>query len=352
MIGRINKLGRKSKAIVYAVGVHLLVVVVLGISFNWKIPTAAAPDGEAAPVQATIIPEAALNEEIAKIEQRQLDKKKKEEEEKQRLEDLIKEAAEKEEERKKQEQEIEDLKKKQEEEKQKAEEVAEMRKKEEAQLSKLKLEKECLEKYQKLSLEEIEKAQSSDEDCADQIAEVKVKKVEESKKEEALIAERKKKEEEDRKKKEAEEEKQRLAELEAEKKRKADAEKKRLAKIAADKKAKADAERALQAQLESERVRGEAKAALVGNIGAIQRKVSRNWLQPQSFKPGQTAKIQVKVSPTGDIIDAKIVSGSGDPIFDRSVFNAVMKSSPLPIPQDARYYPHIQTFNFLFSPYG
>jgi len=329
VIGRINKLGRKSKAIVYAVGVHLLILVVLGVSFNWKSRNAAATAGRVTPVQATIVPEAALNEELAKIEQREDDKKKQAEEEKQRLEEVIDKAAKIEEERKKQEDELAKIEEKRKAEEKKAEQVAQERKKEEKRLSKLKLEQEQRKK---------------EEEIAEKKAE------EERKQEEKLIAERKKKEEEDRKKKEAAE-KERLAEIEAEKKRKAD-EAKKLADAKAREDARKKAEQELQTRLDADRVRGEAKAALVGNIGAIQRKVSRNWLQPQSFKPGQTAKIQVKVSPTGDIIDAKIVSGSGDPIFDRSVFNAVMKSSPLPIPQDSRYYPHIQTFNFLFSPYG
>jgi len=325
VISRINKLGRKSKAIVYAIGVHLLIVVVLGISFNWKIPTSAAPAGQATPVQATIIPEAALNEELAKIERRDLVKKKRAEEAKQSLEDAIDKAAEIEEEHKKKELELEKIEEKRIAEETKAKEAAQELKKKEERIAKLKLEEDERKK-------------------AEEIAQKKAE--EDRKKEEALIAERKKKEEVDRKKKEAaaKKEKERLAEIEAEKKRKKD-EARELAESRAKEDARKKAEQEMQTRLAAE-------SALVSNIGAIQRKVSRNWLQPQSFKPGQTAKIQVKVSPTGDIIDAKIVFGSGDPIFDRSVFNAVMKSSPLPIPQDARYYPHIQTFNFLFSPYG
>ncbi len=324
MIGKINKLGRKSKAIVYAVGVHLLVIVILGVSFNWKSHLIAAPAGqeqEIQPVQATVVPEAVLDEELAKLQQRDELKKKEEEEQKQRVEDLIDKAEEIEAKRKEKEEELAKIEEKRKSEEEEAKRIAQERKKEEERLAKIKLEEE-----QRKKEEERKKKEE----------------------EERLIAERKRKEEEDRKKKE-QAEKERLAKIEAEKKRKAEEERKRQQRLAEEQRKR---EEELQQRLAAERIRGEAKAALVGNIGAIQRKVSRNWLQPQSFRPGQTAKVQVKVSPTGEILDAKIVSGSGDPIFDRSVFNAVMKSSPLPIPQDSRYYPHIQTFNFLFSPYG
>jgi colicin import membrane protein len=49
---------------------------------------------------------------------------------------------------------------------------------------------------------------------------------------------------------------------------------------------------------------------------------------------------------------AKVIRGSGDPIFDRSAENAVRKASPLPFPDDSRCYEFIKEFNFEFNPDG
>jgi TonB family protein len=53
----------------------------------------------------------------------------------------------------------------------------------------------------------------------------------------------------------------------------------------------------------------------------------------------------------GTVISAEVISSSGDEIFDRSVENAVEKSSPLPVPNDKELFAEeFRTFQFLFNP--
>jgi colicin import membrane protein len=50
-------------------------------------------------------------------------------------------------------------------------------------------------------------------------------------------------------------------------------------------------------------------------------------------------------------MEAVVVSGSGDPSFDRAAENTVMKASPLPVPQDKSLFNDVfRVFTFEFKP--
>jgi colicin import membrane protein len=66
---------------------------------------------------------------------------------------------------------------------------------------------------------------------------------------------------------------------------------------------------------------------------------------------GLKCTIQVKLLPSGDVMEAVVVSSSGDPVFDRSAENAVRKASPLPVPQDKGLFnQEFRIFTFVFKP--
>ena len=121
-------------------------------------------------------------------------------------------------------------------------------------------------------------------------------------------------------------------------------------------KAKREKERQLQEQREVEEARQRdqtqaysAIGALVGRIGA---KVRENWNKPLGSMTGLETVISVKVQRTGEVVSVKVVKSSGDDFFDRSAENAVYKASPLPFPDEPRYYEFIKEFNFKFVPDG
>ena len=121
-------------------------------------------------------------------------------------------------------------------------------------------------------------------------------------------------------------------------------------------KAKREKERQLQEQREVEEARQRdqtqaysAIGALVGRIGA---KVRENWNKPLGSMTGLETVISVKVQRTGEVVSVKVVKSSGDHFFDQSAENAVYKASPLPFPDEPRYYEFIKEFNFKFVPDG
>ena len=227
--------------------------------------------------------------------------------------------------------------------------------KKQAEQQRIKEEKRKLEQ-QKLRKAEAERNKKIEQDKKRKAEAERTKKAEQEKKRKAE-AERTKKAEQEKKrkaeverKKKAEQEKKRKAEVE--RKKKAEQEKKRKAEAERKKKAEAEAarrkeaEQALQAQLAEE----QAQHALSEYIPHIQAKIQRNWLRPPGSSAGLSCMILVKLIPGGEVVDAKVVRSSGDPLFDRSVETAVLKASPLPLPQDTAMFKHFREIQFVFIP--
>ncbi len=66
----------------------------------------------------------------------------------------------------------------------------------------------------------------------------------------------------------------------------------------------------------------------------IHRKIKRNWTIPPGvpMDEGISTSLVFKVEPSGKVIDVKIVSSSGNSVFDNYCRQAIIKSSPLPPP--------------------
>jgi TonB family protein len=113
---------------------------------------------------------------------------------------------------------------------------------------------------------------------------------------------------------------------------------------------KADA--AAQAKVEAQKVKAatqrvEAEQAKL----AIKQKVNRSWIRPVSTTAGLKCTIRVRLLSDGTVMDAEIISSSGDEDFDRSAENAVNKASPLPVPKDKELFAReFRSFQFLFNP--
>ena len=87
--------------------------------------------------------------------------------------------------------------------------------------------------------------------------------------------------------------------------------------------------------------------------GLIQQLVTDNWSRPPSARNGMRAVIQIKMLPTGELIDVRITQSSGDPAFDRSAENAVYRAAPfaeltaLPI---RVFNQNFRTLSLIFQP--
>ena len=60
----------------------------------------------------------------------------------------------------------------------------------------------------------------------------------------------------------------------------------------------------------------------------IQQAVQSVWSRPPSARNGMRAILQIRMLPTGEIVDVLITESSGDPAFDRSAENAVYSAAP------------------------
>ncbi len=153
-----------------------------------------------------------------------------------------------------------------------------------------------------------------------------------------------KKEAEKKRKKEAEKKRKK----EAEKKRKQEAEKKR--KQEAEKKRKKEAEKKRKAQAAREQEKQDAYSALGSLVGAIKGKIEGNWSNRLACS-GQEVTISVKVNVSGEVTAVKVVGDSGDDACRRSAENAVYKASPLPFPDNPRFFKWLdQEFQIIFKP--
>ncbi len=298
-------MGRPLRGFILAVVVHVAFGALLGVSLRLQ-PEVVKPI-YAEPVQAVVVDLAA----IAQEKKRKTDalKKKKAAEKKKKTDALQKKKA-----------------------AEKKEKAEELKKKKAAE------KKKNAEELKKKKAEALKKKKA---------AEKKKKAAEKKKKAEALkkkkAAEKKKKAEALKKKKAAEKKKKAEAKRKAEEqKRKAEAEKKRKAREKREREA-AERKAAKEALARDERDAGSALGALVG---AIEEKVRSNWSLPGEFT-GLAVTISVKVTRTGEVTLAEIVRSSGNSLFDESAVTALMKASPLPFPEEPRYYEFIKEFHFV-----
>ena len=162
-------------------------------------------------------------------------------------------------------------------------------------------------------------------------------------------------------KRKAEEKKKAEAKKQAEAKKKAEAEKQRKAKEEAQRKAKEEAQRKAAEKEMQDRLAAEQESLATQRRSAMQRmideyvlyiqeKVQRSWIRPPSSGGELSCTVEVRLIPSGEVIDAQIVRSSGNTAFDRSVEAAVFKASPLPVPPDPDVMEQFRTLRFEFKP--
>ncbi|MGB5716133.1 MAG: cell envelope integrity protein TolA [Gammaproteobacteria bacterium] len=288
------------RAVAYALLMHLGLLLLLVFSLDWT-PKSIKP-GSNKPIQAELVDASKLQA----IEEKKLAEQRKVEEDKRKAEEAVKQKAE-----------------------------AERRQ----QLQQEQARKAEVERKKKAAQDAKKKTEADRKKKADLAAQ---QQAEEKRK---AAAATKQKAEAERKRKAAEEAKKKAA---AEKQRKAEQAVKE--KAVAEAAARREAEQSLQAQLAEEQAQARAENALSQYIPYIQQKIQRNWLRPAGSPAGLSCLILVKLIPGGEVVDAKVVRSSGDPLFDRSVETAVLKASPLPMPDDATMFKYFREINFNFKP--
>jgi colicin import membrane protein len=150
-------------------------------------------------------------------------------------------------------------------------------------------------------------------------------------------------------------EKERQAKEEAEQKRETarreEAEREQIAREQAARET-AEREAATQAAAQSQALSAE-NQLIAQYMAIIQDIVESNWTPPPSARNGMQVMINLRMTPTGDIVSKVIVQSSGDAAFDRAALQAVEKAESFPELNDlpnAVFERNFRDFNLLFSP--
>ena len=117
------------------------------------------------------------------------------------------------------------------------------------------------------------------------------------------------------------------AEREEQERLEAESQRRRQQEIAAEQEAQRRRQQELAEASAAEAARTEFE--LVQSATAlIQQAVQETWSRPPSARNGMRAVLQIRMLPTGEVLDAVITQSSGDPAFDRSAENALYRAAP------------------------
>ena len=75
------------------------------------------------------------------------------------------------------------------------------------------------------------------------------------------------------------------------------------------------------------------KRALDVYMNLIRNKVRQNWILPQDLQGNPEAVFDVIQLPTGEVLSVKLARSSGNAAYDAAVERAILKASPLPLPE-------------------
>ena len=308
-----------------ALAVHVAVAGVLMVNVRWPgVDHRSAPEAASA-IQATVVDEERVQRELQVIRDRETEKRREEEER------------------------IEAARRQREHEESRLEEARRLRQTEEDQgrqeAERLRQEREALEK-------ERNRIESEHQRLLTLVAETEQARLEEERRrDEAMKArleeERRHDEAEEKRRQEAErvrrEEELQMARRRAEEARRAEAERQRQVEERARRELMAREEQ----RLEQERKAIFAKA-LEEYIAAIESSVVRNWRRPTGVPGGLKCTVNVVQANDGEVLKVEITQSSGNVAFDRSVEQAVLAASPLPLPRQQAVFD--REIVFLFNP--
>lgn len=80
--------------------------------------------------------------------------------------------------------------------------------------------------------------------------------------------------------------------------------------------------------------------------------ISQKWLMPDITNQELACQLLVHLGPGGVVVSVDVLKESGDTALDRSARTAVMKSSPLPVPEKAELFDKFRSLRLTFRPQG
>jgi colicin import membrane protein len=98
-----------------------------------------------------------------------------------------------------------------------------------------------------------------------------------------------------------------------------------------------------------------AQDAAIGKIvdefsAKISAKIKRNIVEPPDVSKDARAEFLVTVLPGGRVLPPRLVKSSGNAAYDSAVERAILKSEPLPMPEDAGLFKQFRELKLGFQP--
>lgn len=84
----------------------------------------------------------------------------------------------------------------------------------------------------------------------------------------------------------------------------------------------------------------------------LRQAISSQWIVPDEVDIGATCQLLINVAPDGTVLNVQLLTSSGNIALDRAAQAAVLKASPLPVPQEYKLFSEFRTIKLNFNPQG
>jgi colicin import membrane protein len=80
--------------------------------------------------------------------------------------------------------------------------------------------------------------------------------------------------------------------------------------------------------------------------------IATKWIIPDGVDKDEHCELLVNIGPGGVVLNVQLLTSSGNAVLDRSATTAVVKASPLPVPDDAALFDNFRVLKLIVRPEG
>ena len=112
-------------------------------------------------------------------------------------------------------------------------------------------------------------------------------------------------------------------------------------KVAQDQRARAQAEATQRGQLQADQAASARNRGLASYVDKISGKIRSNIVLPPSIQGNPEGVFEITQLPSGDVLSVKVRKSSGNKLLDEAIERAILKSSPLPKPDQPELFQRV-----------